>query len=259
VTRSTLFDLGGAGALVTGASRGIGLAIARELGLAGARVVLASNEPQECEQAANALRDDDIDATAITCDVSSRVEVDALAARALSQLGHIDVLVCHAGGTPHSGPISTADDNEWDLTMRLNALSPLWLTSAVIPGMAQRGGGSVTLTSSLAGLRGNRSIGLYGMAKAANAQLARNLAIEWGPENVRVNAISPGVIGTDFARPLTENADVLAHRLALTPLRRVGAPAEVAGVVVMLAARAGAFITGQNLVVDGGTLVGDGS
>jgi NAD(P)-dependent dehydrogenase (short-subunit alcohol dehydrogenase family) len=143
--------------------------------------------------------------------------------------------------------------------MTVNLRSILWLTSLVIPGMAARGGGSVILTSSLSGLRGNQSLGLYGLSKAGCAQLARNLAVEWGPKNVRVNAISPGVIATEFARPLTDNAEVLARRLALTPLRRTGTPAEIAGVAVLLAAPAGAFITGQNLVVDGGTLIGDGS
>jgi NAD(P)-dependent dehydrogenase (short-subunit alcohol dehydrogenase family) len=125
--------------------------------------------------------------------------------------------------------------------------------------MAQRRDGAVILTASLSSLRGNKSIGLYGLSKAGIAQLARNLAVEWGPSNVRVNAISPGVIATEFARPLTDNAQALARRLAQTPLRRVGEPREIAGVALMLAARAGAFITGQNLVVDGGTLISDGN
>jgi NAD(P)-dependent dehydrogenase (short-subunit alcohol dehydrogenase family) len=143
--------------------------------------------------------------------------------------------------------------------MTVNLRSALWLTSLVIPGMAQRRDGAVILTASLSSLRGNKGIGLYGLSKAGVAQLARNLAVEWGPANVRVNAISPGVIATEFARPLTDNEALLARRLALTPLRRVGEPAEIAGVAVMLAARAGAFITGQNLIVDGGTLISDGN
>lgn len=259
MTRSTLFDLEGRAALVTGASRGMGLAIARELGLAGARVVLASNEREPGELAAQRLRELEIDAAAEFCDIASRDDVSRLAEATLNRLGGLDVLVCHAGAAPHSGPLSSATDEDWDLTMTLNLRSPLWLTSLMIPSMVARGGGSVIITSSLSSVRGNRAIGLYGMSKAANAQLARNLAVEWGPSNVRANAISPGVIGTDFARPLTENPELMDRRLALTPLRRVGTPDEVAGVVVMLASSAGAFITGQNLIIDGGTIIGDGT
>jgi NAD(P)-dependent dehydrogenase (short-subunit alcohol dehydrogenase family) len=259
VTRSTLFDLEGRAALVTGASRGMGLAIARELGLAGARVVLASNELEAGELAAQGLREQDIDATAEFCDVASRDDVNRLAEATLDRLGGIDVLVCHAGGAPHFGPLASASDADWEQTMNLNVRGPLWLTSRLIGPMADGGGGSVVITSSLSSVRGNKAIGLYGISKAANAQLARNLAVEWGPQNVRVNAISPGVIGTEFARPLTDNAEVMDRRLALTPLRRVGTPDEVAGVVVMLASPAGAFITGQNLIIDGGTVISDGN
>jgi NAD(P)-dependent dehydrogenase (short-subunit alcohol dehydrogenase family) len=259
VTRSALFDLEGQGALVTGASRGMGLAIARELGLAGARVILASNEREAGVLAAQGLRELDIDATAEFCDVASRDDVTRLAEATIDRLGGLDVLVCHAGGAPHIGSLASASDADWDLTMNLNIRSPLWLTSLTIPSMVVRGGGSVIITSSLSSVRGNKALGLYGLSKAANAQLARNLAVEWGPANVRVNAISPGVIGTEFARPLTDNSEVMERRLALTPLRRVGTPDEVAGVVVMLASPAGAFITGQNLIIDGGTIISDGN
>jgi NAD(P)-dependent dehydrogenase (short-subunit alcohol dehydrogenase family) len=125
--------------------------------------------------------------------------------------------------------------------------------------MAEGGGGSVVLMASIAGVRGNKGLGLYGLSKAGLAQLARNLAVEWGPANIRVNAISPGVIQTEFARPLTDNPDVLQRRLALTPLRRVGRPEEVAALALLLAAPGGAFISGQNLIVDGGTTIGDGN
>jgi len=256
---STLFDLHDRVALVTGATRGIGRAIAEELARAGARVVISSNEADACERVAAEMRAAGWSATGICCDVSSRPQVTALAADAERWQGRIDILVCNAGVAPHMGPIAAASDADWELTMTVNLRSIIWLTGLVIPGMAARGGGSVILTSSLSGLRGNKSLGLYGVSKAGCAQLARNLAVEWGPKNVRVNAISPGLIATEFARPLTDNAEVLARRLALTPLRRTGSPAEIAGVAVLLAAPAGAFITGQNLVVDGGTLIGDGS
>jgi NAD(P)-dependent dehydrogenase (short-subunit alcohol dehydrogenase family) len=173
--------------------------------------------------------------------------------------GQIDVLVCNAGVAPHWGPIATSSSRDWDVTMAVNLRSVVRLTTLVIPGMALRRDGAVILTSSIAGLRGNRAVGLYALSKAAVAQLARNLAVEWGPSNVRVNAVSPGVINTEFARPLLDDPATTARRVALTPLRRVGEPREVAGIAVMLASAAGAFVTGQNIVVDGGTLVGDGS
>jgi NAD(P)-dependent dehydrogenase (short-subunit alcohol dehydrogenase family) len=125
--------------------------------------------------------------------------------------------------------------------------------------MAQRGGGSVILISSIAGLRGNKSIGLYGVSKAGLAQLARNLAVEWGPHGVRVNSLSPGLIRTPLSTGLMGDEAFLGRRLSLTPLRRVGEPEEIAGVVVLLASRAGGFITGQNLIIDGGTTISDGN
>jgi len=254
-----LFDLRGQVALVTGATRGIGRAIAERMAEAGARVIVSSEDVGACEATAAEMRARHHDVIGLSCDVSSQAEVEALVARALDLRGRIDTLVSNAGVAPHMGPLASASDHDWDLTMTVNLRSVLWLTGLVIPGMAQRGGGSVIITSSIAGIRGNKAIGLYGLSKAASAELARNLAVEWGPRNVRVNAISPGLIRTEFARPLLDNPEVIARRLALTPLRRAGEPDEIAGVAVMLAAPAGAFITGQNLVVDGGTTIGDGN
>src|ERR1700722_4043733 len=256
---SELFSLKGKVALLTGASRGIGLSIATEMARAGAQVVLSSNEAEACAEAAAQLRAQDLDAIAVACDVMQRGQIEALFQQTLALRERIDVLVCNAGVAPPFGPIAAASDADWDRTMTINLRSAAWLSGLVIPPMASRRDGSGSLTASLSSLRGNKSIGLYGLSKAGLAQLARNLAVEWGPANVRVNAISPGVIATEFARPLTANAGVLARRLALTPLRRLGEPHEIAGVAVMLAARAGGFITGQNLIVDGGTLIGDGN
>jgi NAD(P)-dependent dehydrogenase (short-subunit alcohol dehydrogenase family) len=255
----SLFDLHDQVALITGASRGIGRAIAEQMAGAGAQVIVSSEEAGDCEAAASEMRASGLDVVGIPCDVSSRGDVDALVARTLELRERIDVLVCNAGVAPHMGPIASASDEDWDLTMTVNLRSVLWLTGAVIPGMAARGGGSVIITSSIAGVRGNKAIGLYGVSKAGNAELARNLAVEWGPGNVRVNAISPGLIRTEFARPLLDDPGIMQRRLALTPLRRAGEPHEIAGVAVMLAARAGGFITGQNIIVDGGTTIGDGN
>jgi NAD(P)-dependent dehydrogenase (short-subunit alcohol dehydrogenase family) len=254
-----LFRLDGKVALITGATRGIGLAIAEAMAQAGARVVISSNEADECVRVADELRAGGRDALGIQCDVAARDQVEALVRSTWSACGRLDVLVCNAGVAPHMGPLNTASDVDWDLTMTVNLRSVHWLTSLVVPKMAERGGGSVILVSSIAGVRGNKAIGLYGMSKAAGAQLARNLAVEWGPQNVRVNAISPGLIRTQFASPLLSNETGLERRLSLTPLRRVGEPHEIAGVAVMLACPAGAFITGQNLIVDGGTTISDGN
>ncbi|PWU32004.1 short-chain dehydrogenase, partial [Pseudomonas sp. RW407] len=192
-------------------------------------------------------------------DLRDRRAVDELAGQALARLGGLDALVCNAGVAPHMGPIAKASDTDWELTLTVNLRSALWLANALLPAMAARGGGSVVLMASIAGVRGNRGLGLYGLSKAGLAQLARNLAVEWGPANIRVNAISPGVIHTEFARPLTDNPEVMQRRLALTPLRRVGRPEEVAALALLLAAPGGAFISGQNLIVDGGTTIGDGN
>jgi NAD(P)-dependent dehydrogenase (short-subunit alcohol dehydrogenase family) len=254
-----LFSLEGKVALLTGATRGIGLCIASEMARAGAQAVLSGDEVQACDEAAGLLRDQGFDVLGLPCDVMQREQIEALVQQTLSLRGRIDVLVCNAGVAPAFGPIALASDADWDRTMTINLRSVLWITSLVIPGMAARRDGSVIMTASLSSVRGNKSIGLYGLSKAGLAQLARNLAVEWGPSNVRVNSISPGLIATEFARPLLDNPELLSQRLALTPLRRAGEPREIAGVAVMLAASAGAFITGQNLIVDGGTIISDGN
>ena len=256
---SPLFDLTGKTALVTGATRGIGLAVARAYGQAGARLAISSESLEDCCRVAAILAGEGLDAWPVKADLSQRSEVDTLAAAVLEHFGSLDALVCNAGVAPHMGPLATASDADWQTTLDINLRSALWLTNAVLPSMAARGGGSVVLMASIAGVRGNKALGLYGLSKAALAQLARNLAVEWGPANIRVNAISPGVIQTEFARPLTDSPALMEKRLALTPLRRVGTPVEIAGLALLLAATAGGFITGQNLIVDGGTTIGDGN
>lgn len=254
---SSLFDLTGKVALVTGAHRGIGYAIAEEMGRAGAAVAICSNDADGVAQAQARLRGQGIKALGIACDVGVDAELDRLVAQTEAAFGPIGILVCNAGINPHFGPMAAATEAEYDAIMRTNLRSAVQLTNRVVPAMAERGDGAVILTSSLSGLRGNAKIGVYALSKAALAQLARNLAVEYGPRNVRVNAISPGLIGTEFATPIMGNPEGLAKRLEKTPLRRVGEAREIAGTAVYLASAAGGFTTGHNLVVDGGTLIGD--
>ena len=252
---SSLFDLTGKVALVTGASRGIGLAVAREMGLAGARVVVTSND--DCESAARGLREDGIEALAIGADIGRDEDLDHLVAQTLAACGRIDILVSNAGINQTFGAMAEIDPDEYETVMRINLRSAVELCRRVVPHMQAQKSGAIILMSSLSGLRGNAKIGTYALSKAALAQLARNLAVELGPDNIRVNAISPGLIRTDFSASMMANPDILDKRLLKTPLRRVGEAREIAGTAVYLASDAGAFTTGHNLVVDGGTLISD--
>ncbi|MEK8052790.1 glucose 1-dehydrogenase [Ideonella sp. DXS22W] len=255
IAAASLFDLSGRTALVTGAGQGLGLAIAQALAAHGAHVLVSDRDAASCELAVAALRAQGRVADACPADLAQPAQIDALCQAA----GAVDVLVCNAGIQGPAGPLAQASDAAWQQVFDINLRAAARLTSGLLPGMAQRGGGSAVLMSSIAGLRGNRAIGLYGLSKAALAQLARNLAVEWGPQGIRVNAVSPGLIRTPLAGHLMADEAFMARRLQATPLRRVGEPHEIAGVVVMLASAAGAFITGHNLVVDGGTTISDGS
>jgi len=252
-----LFSLGGKVALVTGAAQGLGRAIAAALGAHGAAVVLADLDGPACEAAAAELREEGIDALAVSCDVGDPAAIGRLTEIAVGWRGRIDTLVCNAGIQGPAGPFADAGDDAWERVFEVNLRGAARLANRLLPTMAQQGGGAVVLMSSIAGLRGNRAIGLYGISKAALSQLARNLAVEWGEHGIRVNAIAPGLIRTPLANGLLASEAFMGRRLAMTPLRRVGEPHEIAGVAVMLASPAGAFITGQTLVVDGGTLITD--
>ncbi len=259
MTTENLFDLKGQVALITGAAKGLGRAMAQTFAAQGAAVVLADMDGTSCEDAAKELRAEGAEAIAFCCDVSNPGDIARLIEASISWRGRVDTLVCNAGIQGPAGPLTNADDSDWQKVFNINLRAAVRLVQGLVPGMAERGTGSVILMSSIAGLRGNKSIGLYGLTKAAVAQLARNLAVEWGPSGVRVNAISPGLIRTPLSTGLMKDEAFMQRRLSMTPLRRVGEPHEIAGVAAMLASRAGAFITGQNLVVDGGTLISDGS
>lgn len=251
----SLFDLSGRTALVTGATQGLGLATVSTLAQQGACVIVSDRDAAACERTAAALRAAGHQARGLAADLADAAAISTLCAAA----GAVDVLVCNAGVQGPAGPLLDATDADWQLVMDINLRAAVRLCAGLLPGMAERGGGSVVLMASIAGLRGNRAIGLYGLSKAALAQLARNLAVEWGPQGVRVNAVAPGLIRTPLAAGLLADAAFMARRLQATPLRRVGEPEEVAGVVALLASRAGGFITGHTLVVDGGTTMSDGA
>lgn len=253
-----LFSLGGQTALVTGAGGGLGQAIATAFAAHGADLVLADRTPQDLREVALACEAQGARVHTVTADLSDSQDVQVLAQQAEAAFGRIDTLVCNAGMQGPAGPLHAVQRSDWDRVFQVNLASAQALCAALVPGMAQRGHGAVILMASIAALRGNKAIGLYGLTKAALAQLARNLAVEWGPSGVRANAIAPGLIRTPLATALLGDAAFMQRRLAATPLRRVGEPHEVAGAAVLLASPAGAFITGQTLVVDGGTVISDG-
>ncbi len=248
------FDLTGKCALITGSTRGIGLAIARSFVAAGARVVISSENAADTARVAGELGQ-----PGIVCDVTDDAALAALVAGTVAALGGLDILVCNAGITGQPGPFARIDMDDYDHVMRLNLRSQVLLTGLALPHIAARGGGAAVLMASISALRGNANINAYALAKAGLAQLARNLAVEWGPRGVRVNAIAPGFIATDLSRPLLQNAEFMARRMQMTPLRRPGTPEEIAGAAQFLASDAGGFVTGQTIVVDGGTLITDGS
>lgn len=249
------FDLTGKIAVVTGSSRGIGRSIALTMASLGARVVVSSRKREACEPVAEEIRAKGGEAIVIPCNISRKEDVEALISGTQSQLGGIDILVCNAAVNPYYGPLSGIDDGAFDKVMNANVKSNLWLCNMAIPRIAERGGGSVVIISSIAGLRGSPGIGAYGISKAADFALARQLALEWGPQNVRVNCIAPGLIKTDFARALWEDEDRLAYRESGTPLRRIGMPDEIGGVAAFLASPAASFMTGEVVTVDGGVTI----
>ena len=256
---STLFDLSGKVALVTGSTKGIGRAIATELARHGAAVVISSRKAEACDEVAGAINAECAGrsgrAVAIPANISRRDELEKLVAETRARLGPLDVLVCNAAVNPHFGPMSGLPDSAFEKILGVNIMANHWLIQLALPDMIARRDGSIIVVSSIGGLRGSAELGAYCISKAADLQLVRNLAVENGQHNIRVNAISPGLVRTDFARALWEAPENLARRTARDPLRRIGEPEEIAGIAVYLASRAGSFTTGQNFVIDGGSTI----
>ena len=252
---SKLFDLTGKVALITGATRGIGKGIAHEMARSGAKVAVCSRKADACDAVRAEFEREGLEVLAQPCNVSRKEELKAIVEATVKRWGRIDIAVANAASNPYYGPLADIPDEVFDKIFANNVKSVLWLANLTIPGMAERGGGSFISIGSIGGLRANTVIGAYGISKAADHHLVRNLAAEWGPKNVRVNAIAPGLIKTDFARALWEDDKRRAEREARTPLRRLGEPHEIAGIAVFLASEAASFITGQTIIADGGVMI----
>ena len=257
----SLFDLNGKVALITGSSRGIGKAIAEEMAVHGAKVVISSRKQDACDAVSAAINTQHGAGTAISvpANISSKESLQNLVNQTHQAFGRIDALVCNAASNPYYGPLGGISDEAFRKILDNNIVANHWLIGMVAPEMLARGAGSITIISSIGGLKGSTAIGAYCISKAADMELARCLADEFGPKGVRVNCIAPGLIRTDFAKALWENPDTLKRATAGASLKRIGEPHEIAGAAVFLASRAGAFTTGQTIVIDGGATTSGGA
>ena len=245
-------DLTGQVAVVTGASRGIGAAIAGGLSAAGARVVLASRKLEGVEAMAGEIRGRGGEALAVACHTGRREDCENLAARAREAYGGIDVLVNNAATNPHYGPLLEAEDSLWDKTFEVNVKGYVHTIRACVPSMRERGGGRIINLASVAGMFPHRGLGIYGLSKAAVLMLTRTLGVELAKENIRVNAIAPGLIRTKFSEVLWSSPEANEKALSTIPQGRIGDPEDIVGAVLYFAGEASGFTTGSVLVVDGG-------
>ena len=256
MTEGTLFDLTGKVAVITGSSRGIGKAIAERMAQHGAKVTISSRKAGPCEEVAAEINARYPGAAiAVPANISSKEDLQRLVDETRKAIGKVDIVVCNAASNPYYGPMAGIEDDQFRKILENNVIANHWLINMCIPEMKERGAGSVIIVSSIGGLRGSPVIGAYNVSKAADFQLARNLAHEYGPHGIRVNCIAPGLVKTDFAKALWSNPETLRRATDPVPLRRIGEPDEIAGAAVYLASDAGSFMTGQALVVDGGATI----
>ena len=253
----SLFDLSGKSAVITGSSRGIGKAIAYAMAEQGARVTISSRKPGPCEEVAADINAKFGDGTAIAvpANISSKEDLQNMVDETNAAFGKIDIVVCNAASNPYYGPLSGISDDQFQKILSNNIVSNNWLIQMALPQMVERKDGAVVIVSSIGGLKGSPIIGAYNISKAADFQLARNLCVKLGKDNIRVNCIAPGLIRTDFARALWENPETLKRSLAYTPMQRIGEPEEIAGAAVFLASKAGSYMNGQMMVIDGGQTI----
>ncbi len=253
----SLFDLTGKVAIITGSSRGIGKSIAEQMAAQGAKVVISSRKAGPCEEVATALNEQHGEGTAIAvpANISEKEALQNLVDETNKAFGKVDIVVCNAASNPFYGPMADLPDEAFEKVLQNNIISNHWLIQMVAPQMKERKDGAIVIVSSIGGLKGSPIIGAYNISKAADFQLARNLAVELGPHNIRANCIAPGLIRTDFARALWEDENNLKSSLTNTPMGRIGEPEDIAGAAVFLASSAGAYVNGQTIVVDGGTVI----
>ena len=254
----SLFDMKGKVAVITGSTRGIGLAIAERMAEHGAKVVISSRKADVCEQVTKA------DQRQVRQGHGGRDRRQHFVARKICRtsstrcnraFGKIDVLVCNAASNPYYGPLGGISDDQFRKILDNNIVANNWLINMVVPQMIERKDGSIIIVSSIGGLKGSTVLGAYAISKAADMQLARNLACEYGKHNIRVNCIAPGLIKTDFAKALWDNPETLKASTARSPLLRIGIPDEIAGAAVFMGSAAGDFMTGQTIVIDGGATI----
>ncbi|MEO0817619.1 MAG: SDR family oxidoreductase [Pseudomonadota bacterium] len=252
-----LFDLSGKSAIITGSSRGIGKAIAEAFADHGASVTISSRKPGPCQEVAAAINEKHGEgrAIAVPANISEKDQLQAMVDATNAAFGKVDIVVCNAASNPYYGPMEGIEDEAFEKILQNNIISNHWLIQMCAPQMRERKDGAIILVSSIGGLKASPVIGAYNISKAADFQLARNLAAEYGRDNIRVNCIAPGLIKTDFARALWENPETLKMALATTPMKRIGEPHEIAGAAVFMASPAGSYMTGQMMVVDGGVTI----
>jgi len=250
-----MFELTDKVVVITGSTKGIGRAMAEQMAKAGAKVVVSSRKAEPCDEVAAAINAAGGEAIAIPCHIGHKDQLQNLVDQTIAKWGRIDVMVCNAAANPFYGSLADIPDELFDKTMETNVRSNVWLANMVAPQMKERKDGVIIITSSIGGLKGDANLGAYAISKAADMQLARNLAVELGPYNIRVNCIAPGLVRTDMARALWENPDTYKRVCATAPLQRIGEPDEIAGAAVFLASKAGSFMTGQTMVIDGGVTI----
>lgn len=249
------FSLAGKVAIVTGGSKGIGLSIVHHLAALGAKVVIASRKIDACEAAVEEVRANGGEAMAVACNISRKDECQALVAKAHEAWGRLDIFIANAAVNPVYGPLAELTDEAFQKVMTSNVHSALWFANAAMPLMAEQGGGAFVVVSSIGGLRGSNKLGAYCISKTADVGVVRSLAVEWGPSNITVNCIMPGLVKTDFARALWEDPELSADRINNTPVRRLGEPDDIGGIAAFLAGPWARFITGEIIVADGGTTI----
>lgn len=253
---SNLFDLSGTAAVITGSTKGIGRAIALRMAEHGAKITVSSRKADMVEQVTEEIRAAGGDAIGIPCNIADKDELQNLIDKSKEHWGRIDTLICNAAVNPFYGPLAEIEDRAFDRIMESNVRSNMWLSRMARPHLAEQGGGSIIIVSSIGGLKGSATLGAYAISKAADMQLARNLAVEWGGDNIRTNCIAPGLVKTDFARVLYEDPEKEKDTLKAYPIGRLGEPDDIAGGAVFLASAAGSWVTGQTIVMDGGTTIG---